>query len=133
MKFEQLRNDEKAVSPVMGVALLIAIVVILAAVIAAVVMGVGPSGDGAPSAKLSFDYDSSTGGLLVVHDGGDTLPADEVYYKVNGGAATQFSTADVTTGDEVNLSTTLADGDTVRIVWQDPNSDKTALIAKYEH
>jgi flagellin-like protein len=41
MKLSQLRNDDSAVSPVIGVILMVAITVILAAVIATFVLGIG--------------------------------------------------------------------------------------------
>lgn len=67
MKFG--RNDE-AVSPVIGVILMVAITVILAAVIAAFVFGMGPPVK-APQAQLKFSANAT--GLKISHDGGDPL------------------------------------------------------------
>lgn len=49
-------DDERAVSPVIGVILMVAITVILAAVIAAFVLDIGP-GDADPNAAISHDQD----------------------------------------------------------------------------
>ncbi len=68
MKFG--KNDE-AVSPVIGVILMVAITVILAAVIAAFVFGMGPPVK-APQTQLKFSADTASG-LKISHDGGDSL------------------------------------------------------------
>jgi len=50
-------NQERAVSPVIGVILMVAITVILAAVIAAFVLDIGP-GETDPGAAIQFDHDA---------------------------------------------------------------------------
>jgi flagellin-like protein len=67
MKFG--RNDE-AVSPVIGVILMVAITVILAAVIAAFVFGMGAPTK-APQVQLKIIANST--GLEIIHSGGDSL------------------------------------------------------------
>ncbi|MEF8872712.1 MAG: type IV pilin N-terminal domain-containing protein, partial [Haloarculaceae archaeon] len=60
MELKQLFNDDDAVSPVIGVILMVAITVILAAVIATFVLGLGEQvSDTAPQASFDFDYDGS--------------------------------------------------------------------------
>ena len=72
-KVHQLWNEEKAVSPVIGVILMVAVTVVLAAVIGAFVLGLGDStGEPAPNANVDFDYTASTGEVIVSHDGGET-------------------------------------------------------------
>lgn len=66
----KLRNNEEAVSPVIGVILMVAITVILAAVIAAFVFGMAPPAK-APSVQLRVTAD--TGNLTLTHNGGDSL------------------------------------------------------------
>ncbi len=72
MKFG--KNDE-AVSPVIGVILMVAITVILAAVIAAFVFGMGTPTK-APQVQLKFtatNVSTGTDSLKISHDGGDPL------------------------------------------------------------
>lgn len=70
MKFG--KNDE-AVSPVIGVILMVAITVILAAVIAAFVFGMGAPAK-APQVQLKITATSGPTGILKIsHDGGDSL------------------------------------------------------------
>lgn len=67
MKF---RKNDEAVSPVIGVILMVAITVILAAVIAAFVFGMGAPTK-TPQTQLQFT--AATSGLTVTQSGGDTL------------------------------------------------------------
>ena len=57
MELKRLFADDSAVSPVIGVILMVAITVILAAVIGSFVLNLGGSlQDTAPQASFSFDY-----------------------------------------------------------------------------
>ena len=67
------RNDERGVSAVIGVILMIAITVVIAAIIASFAYGIG-SPDVAPNAAISIE--SATAGtneFFVVHNGGDAI------------------------------------------------------------
>lgn len=71
----KLRNNEEAVSPVIGVILMVAITVILAAVIAAFVFGMAPPAK-APSVQLrmtAINDGAGNGSLKITHNGGDSL------------------------------------------------------------
>ena len=78
MQVRELLTDDDAVSPVIGVILMVAITVILAAVIAAFVLDLGDTDDAAPTANFEFDYDQSSANLTVIHDRGDNLDPSEV-------------------------------------------------------
>jgi len=69
------RKNEDAVSPVIGVILMVAITVILAAVIAAFVFGLGGSQQAAPTASIvaSNNPDTQVYDLKIQHKGGDML------------------------------------------------------------
>jgi len=76
-KFKQMLQDEGAVSPVIGVILMVAVTVVLGAVIGAFVFGIGDKlGEPAPNAQLNFDYDADGNSLDIVHDGGDSITPD---------------------------------------------------------
>jgi flagellin-like protein len=106
MQLKQLLNDDRAVSPVIGVILMVAITVILAAVIGTFVLGLGDQiSQTTPSASFSFDYDADSGAdpvdsLTIAHSGGDTLSNSETYITISGASATASGGADVS--DQVN-------------------------------
>ena len=84
----KIRTDEKGVSPVIGVILMVAITVILAAVIASFVFGMGSKVQAAPQAQLMAEdnadmIDGSDDILFnVTHYGGDDLKCDEIKLQV---------------------------------------------------
>ena len=97
MKPSNLFNsDDRAVSPVIGVILMVAITVILAAVIGTFVLGLGDQlGDSAPQASFSTDNVSgsstdnvsgSTNGLTfdVTKTGGQALDPSNIIVAVDG-------------------------------------------------
>ena len=63
-------KNEEAVSPVLGVILMVAITVIVATIIAVFMFGVGEP-DEAPQAKLKFTANATD--VLIKHEGGDAL------------------------------------------------------------
>jgi flagellin-like protein len=84
MNLKALLADDEAVSPVIGVILMVAITVILAAVIGTFVLGLGDQvQDTAPQASFNFDFTDNTGSadeLTVTHDGGDSLEAGNLQF-----------------------------------------------------
>jgi len=93
MDIKQLFEDDDAVSPVIGVILMVAITVILAAVIASFVLGLGnQTNTGAPTTTIGFNYEQvyendntvNLGTLKVSHDGGDSIKMQEIYVRGSG-------------------------------------------------
>jgi flagellin-like protein len=91
MKFTNLFADDEAVSPVIGVILLVAITVILAAVIGTFVLGLGDQvSNTSPSASFTFDFDDGAEAngnqdvLTITHDGGDKIEASALTVKTSG-------------------------------------------------
>ena len=68
---KNMKQNDEAVSPVIGVILMVAITVILAAVIGAFVFGMGPP-EAAPQASLRATTYTTTS-FTVEHQGGDTI------------------------------------------------------------
>jgi flagellin-like protein len=140
MKPSNLFNsDDRAVSPVIGVILMVAITVILAAVIGTFVLGLGDSlGDSQPTAQLDVTVDTNT--VSVEHAGGDPIEADELRVIVsNTSADTQVSGTVVdrlTVGDIASNTTAggglnVSEGDEyrIRVIHQSSDSiivDRTA-------
>lgn len=143
MKLNELFEDDRAISPVVGVALLIAITVILAAVIGGVVLGIGVGPADTPSAQLNGQIDSTTDEGVIKHDGGDPLDADTVVIRYSNTTDDLSLSEDLTASNSVNLSSgsgldgnissaDLDSGETVTILYQDPDSDSETILAEYE-
>ncbi|MFC6973978.1 type IV pilin [Halomicroarcula sp. GCM10025709] len=152
MKLKQLFDDDNAVSPVIGVILMVAITVILAAVIATFVLGLGDQvSNTAPQATFSFDYEAGAGNgngdgsLTVVHDGGDSIVASELFLRGSTATGTNTYTG---SWDQVNnsnsglgqagevragtsVSTQVGSGDTVRIVYQSSDGGNSATLGRW--
>ncbi|WP_435195493.1 type IV pilin [Natronomonas sp. EA1] len=91
MNFKKLFKDDDAVSPVIGVILMVAITVILAAVIGTFVLGLGDQvQDSAPTASWTFETQTYTlsstdfTAVQITHDGGDSIDGANVLVSVNG-------------------------------------------------
>ena len=92
------KNDE-AVSPVIGVILMVAITVILAAVIAAFVFGMAGNIQTTKVVSLTMT-DAGTHGVVTISGGTDLTSLQKVYYSVDGTAQTPalFTTGDISVG-----------------------------------
>ncbi|MFB6182913.1 MAG: type IV pilin [Haloarculaceae archaeon] len=102
MKLKALLTDDDAVSPVIGVILMVAITVILAAVIASFVLGVGQqTPQQTPSASFAFTYEEGTntgndlGYVKISHDGGDAIDAPQLYIRGSGAVAESKITSEI--------------------------------------
>jgi archaeal type IV pilus assembly protein PilA len=69
-------HDERAVSPVVGVMLMLVVTIIIAAVVSAFSGGIVSSQAKAPQATIQATY-SQSGGMTIYHNGGDTLGVGE--------------------------------------------------------
>ncbi len=97
-------KNEEAVSPVLGVILMVAITVIVATIIAVFMFGVGEP-DEAPQAKLKMT--ANTTDILIKHEGGDPLLLKECLITVTDA---DDGSALNTAGDELDTSGTLTPG-----------------------
>jgi flagellin-like protein len=143
MDIKNIFTDEDAVSPVIGVILMVAITVILAAVIGTFVLGLGDQvQNNAPQATFSFDYETGSDSVDVTatHDGGDTFNEENTQSLVlqgpgasaaAGSAVTNVDFLDsgaVSAGDSVEIEK-IATNSEVRIIWTSANGGNTATVA----
>jgi flagellin-like protein len=145
-------EDERAVSPVIGVILMVAITVILAAVIASFVLNLGQGTETTPQTTFDADYESNPSTLTVSHNGGDPLRVDEVYIRGsglglsvndqswgnlqdNGGSGVGSAIASgstegksaVVAGDSLELTSVDNDYE-LDVVWQSVDTDSSATL-----
>jgi flagellin-like protein len=124
---------DRAISPVVGVALVVALTVVLATVVSATALGLGTVADPAPTARFTFDHDERAG-LVVTHDGGRAIPAAELAIAGEDPDGTAAfgpwpDTGTVGAGDATTL--TGVDGDeVVRVVWS--RDGRSAVLAEVE-
>jgi flagellin-like protein len=143
MQLKQLFRDEDAVSPVIGVILMVAITVILAAVIGTFVLGLGDQvQSSAPNANFQFEYgefDSGSSGdeVQVTHNGGQDVAYERVSVQVGSSSTTNWGSALSTSGSDSTISTGdtatfdidgASGGDAVRVIWTSPNGDSSNTI-----
>ncbi len=136
------RKDEEAVSPVIGVILMVAITVILAAVIAAFVFGLGGQQTNAPTASIvASNYpDTSGADMKIQHKGGDILKGGEWKLSiVVAGNPPEFnisaSGSDLAVGSQIiaNYTTTVGTGVTNTTVgWNVAGTAPMASGTKYD-
>ena len=155
MQLKQLFRDEDAVSPVIGVILMVAITVIPAAVIGTFVLGLGDQvQSSAPNANFQFEYQGNfgggSGGVTVTHNGGQDVSVDNVEIQVGPKSVeptgAQWAST-ISTGDSIlvqqdgagigtadvalpSSGTAPAAGDSVRVVWTSPNGDSSNTIGE---
>ncbi|QSG08884.1 type IV pilin [Halapricum desulfuricans] len=135
MKLKELFTDDDAVSPVIGVILMVAITVILAAVIASFVLGLGDTTTTTPTATLDFE-DNGTA-VTIYHESGDTLENDSL--SIKSGDLTNKTLSDnapFTSGAMIGVvNHTAADldsGDEIRVVWESDGGDSSSTVGTYE-
>ena len=117
-------DEERAVSPVIGVILMVAITVILAAVIAAFVLDLGQSTGANPQAGITFDEGS---GEVTA-----TVNSIERLDGINGnpsGSDCDFSGLSASVGS-TDTDSSCTSGDTIIIVGEYDGDE--AVIAEYE-
>jgi flagellin-like protein len=153
MQLKRFVTDDNAVSPVIGVILMVAITVILAAVIGTFVLGLGGGLDNdAPQMSFDFRYDNSGPGdeLEVTFEAGNPVDAERLSlvvtgssndgtYEFAGPTPTEFGkSGQFGAGSSVVLGDTVASGvdlssATVKVVWEsqntNPDAQRTATVA----
>jgi flagellin-like protein len=160
MQLTNLLGDDEAVSPVIGVILMVAITVILAAVIGTFVLGLGDQvQDTSPSASFTFDYTaddgSSEGEIDIIHESGDSIKTQTLFIRtdtdfVGSGVSPATQSAsfdefdafnsgnDVTAGDTLTIKeddstgSSAFDSATVRVVFETEEGGSSSTLAKFE-
>ena len=140
MKLNELFTDDDAVSPVIGVILMVAITVILAAVIGTFVLGLGSQvQNNAPTTDFTFDEDGSNN-LDITHTSGQAVQNDNVEVTGSGlksGVSEPCDTSEwpteITAGDTCEIGNgDLQDG-TIRVVWESDDGSTSDTLAEYDY
>lgn len=123
-------DDDRAVSPVIGVILMVAVTVILAAVVSMLVLDMGNNVQSAPQATFAFDSvaNGSQYDVTITHQGGDPINTSQVQI-VGGGVDETWNAGVINAGDSKTI--TVNSGSTVRLIWKDSNGD-TSILSTYK-
>ena len=124
MQLKQLLVDDNAVSPVIGVILMVAITVILAAIIGTFVLGLGQSTDAAPQASYGCGGDGDD----LTHRGGDELAKDDLSW--DGGSLS--SNEPYTAGDVITATGLSFDGSSNPLLYDPAGSDDTQILTEID-
>ena len=139
-------DENRAVSPVIGVILMVAITVILAAVIGTFVLGLGDQvQQTSPNAQWNWDQQSS-GQLNVTHEGGDSVDATLLEATgptadaTAGGDSTacneagvnqEWTDSDVSAGDTCQVSTGVSPDEEYRLIWTAEGGGSSSTLTSY--
>lgn len=146
MKLKQLVHNDDAVSPVIGVILMVAITVILAAVIATFVLGLGEQiSQTSPNASFTFDYSEggtgsaaigsgTTGVVTVTHAGGPNIGADQL--SIAGDQTGDWTAGSLTANDDVSAGDSITvdvnAGDALSVVWENDEGTQSSTLQRYD-
>ncbi|MBP2250444.1 flagellin-like protein [Halarchaeum solikamskense] len=157
MDLKQLLSDDRGVSPVIGVILMVAITVILAAVIGTFVLGLGSNvGNNAPSATFGYEYDNfsddnSVNTITITDQGGDSIDSSTITVSVGSDSvnatdgegefssnstysvnSTDWNSSQIQAGDSITIEgnkTAPGGGIDVQVVWQS-SGGSSSIISK---
>ncbi|PSQ47970.1 type IV pilin [Halobacteriales archaeon SW_7_65_23] len=161
MQLKQLLNDDDAVSPVIGVILMVAITVILAAVIATFVLGLGEQvSQTSPNTSFSFDYDQLNSGstdqdswsqqangnnndaiLTITHSGGSNIDATQLGV-AGSDLHSSSKTYDTTNqnpqysaSDEISAGDSveyaIENDDRISVIWENEEGSESATLQNF--
>lgn len=149
MEFGRLVTDDEAVSPVIGVILMVAITVILAAVIGTFVLNVGDVDERPPQTTIGFEYDTGDsvpahgcnvsaatpeGVLAVSHEGGDSLDANRTSV-VGGGKRKAWGDCSaggpsIDAADSADIGTDK--NQSVSVVWESQDGERSSKLGEWD-
>lgn len=154
MQVLRMFTDDRAVSPVIGVILMVAVTVILAAVIGTFVLGIGSQVTSkTPTSNFEFviedtNNDGFSGNgddkIEVTHRGGDEIQKEALVLRIAGEEATTGSglswdttedivgAGDTATYAETGSGINIEEGDDLQFIWQNPDGEGSAILAEDE-
>ncbi len=124
-KNNSVSADNRGVSPVIGVILMVAITVILAAVIGGFVLGLGGDLQSAPQAQISVSA-AGNGAVDISHDGGDAITSADLVVSDGSNSINfddQYSEDEFAVGDSTTITgLTQANDVTVQLIHEPSES-----------
>lgn len=148
MQLRATLRDDRAVSSVLGVVLMVAVTIILAAVVGTFVLGIGSDlTDGGPQTSWEVTdnvNDNGSSSVVVLHGGGDNVDRSTIEVTIggqvayrNGAERNGFNVTEpwndpVTSGDRLRIvddSGQIASGDMVIVFWR--TEDASTILKEH--
>lgn len=73
MQLKRLHRDSEAVSPAVGVVLMVALTIVLTGSVGVLVTGFQVTSETTPSAQITLEADSDSDSITAVHESGETF------------------------------------------------------------
>ncbi len=125
---KSFKMEEDAVSPVIGVILMVAITVVLAAVVFVLVSDLGGDSEIASFPQVKLSEATTAGNIAMEHRGGDCIVINDYTFQIDGAAATVYSDAAATTA--YTLTSTFCVGQTLYLDGTDGTTHTVKVIDK---
>lgn len=127
-------TDTRGASSVVGVLLLVAVTVILGAVVATVTLGLGSDSTN-DTPKVGWEYEYNGGAIQATHESGDEVKIEALSTKGSCAADPGSSPTTVSSGDNITIGdgSCATSGETIKILWNDPTSDSSAILGEFEN
>ena len=127
------RSDDRAFTPMAGTGLLVGVVVLLLAVVGAAMFGFI---DSVAPPDAEFDVDVSDGELVIVHQGGDPVPAEDLHvHGTDPDEELQFGgwpgDGVVRPGDRIAVDGATGN-ERIEVVWNPVGFDRTKTLGEYD-
>lgn len=123
MRYLNLRDDS-AVSPVVGIMLMLVVTIIIAAVVSAFGGGLTEGTSKAPQASITGKY-SQYHGLTMTHEGGESLQMDDIYIVIR--PSDEFGRGQGEYGHKIVNLTTVTDVKNNRLI--DPTKATYGVVS----
>jgi len=140
-------SDDRGVSPVIGVILMVALTVILATVLGTVVLDFASGvSEQPPQAAFDYEFDSVDDNVTITHVSGDRIDSETIRITIGGDEAVSGTDSDfqgtdweesiragagIEIGDD-DIAGDISTGDTVRIIWENPASSSANTLDSRE-
>lgn len=133
------RRKRRAVTPVIGIILIVAITVIIGGVVGSFAFDFGSDGNlqPAPTTEIDFDYSAETEVVEVTHLGGDTFQQNNIRFAgaANNGtnfSDSQFRSEKVQVTDTANVDVIANQGEVLKVIWQSNEGGSIHVVSEYE-
>jgi flagellin-like protein len=131
-KIAEVANTERAVSPIIGVILMVAVTVTLSAIVGTLIFGMSQGvSQTTPTADISFQ-ETDSGTVSVTHAGGDTFDTgtvEVVYTNKTGSTVRETWNTPARVGDSPSGGPfSVKAGTEIQVVWTAANGGESYII-----